>query len=166
MAESLRPLTVAPAASETERRIAEIWARILGVAEIGPRDNFFALGGHSLLAVQAHRDIRRDLAPTLGVTDIFRFPTLGALAAHIDGTGAPKTSPEQEAERGQAMSDLMARRRAMRGGRPAGGLRPVAGWPSGWSGAGPARRPPDDLPTEVPGFPRPRRRPGARWLRR
>ena len=68
---------VAPPASDTERRVAAIWTRILGVADIGPRDNFFALGGHSLLAVQAHRDIRRELdVPSLGVTDIFRFPTL------------------------------------------------------------------------------------------
>jgi hypothetical protein len=111
-----------PAASETEQRLAEIWSRILGVEHVGPRDNFFALGGHSLLAVQAHRDIRRSLAPTLGVTDIFRFPTLAALAAHVDGVEDSKNrhALDGAAERSQVASELMARRRAMRGDRQAG----------------------------------------------
>lgn len=69
--------------------IAKIWARVLGVARVGPKDNFFALGGHSLLAVQTHREIRERLPQVkVSITDIFRFPVLDALVAHISG-GAP-----------------------------------------------------------------------------
>ena len=35
-----------------EQQIAGIWREVLGLAQIGLRDDFFALGGHSLLATQ------------------------------------------------------------------------------------------------------------------
>ncbi len=103
-------------------QIAAIWARVLGVQKVGARDNFFALGGHSLLAVQVHREIRESLgAPKLSITDIFRFPTLSALAAHLDD--APKPAVAITAglsDRADARSDAMARRRAMRAGAGGG----------------------------------------------
>ena len=104
--------------SDIESQIAAIWARVLGVPKVGAKDNFFALGGHSLLAVQAHREIRDSLGATkLSITDIFRFPTLQALAAHLDDR--PKAAPATTgvSDRADARMDSMARRRAMRTGR-------------------------------------------------
>ena len=104
----------------TAPRIGAIWARILGLTDIRETDNFFNLGGHSLLAVQAHREIRNDLgAAKLSITDVFRFPTLGALAAHVDKlTGGPvepaDTAPQED---GPDRSETMSKRRAMRAGR-------------------------------------------------
>ncbi|MCU0762778.1 MAG: LLM class flavin-dependent oxidoreductase [Hydrogenophaga sp.] len=102
-----------------ERTIAEVWARVLGVPQVGAKDNFFALGGHSLLAVQAHREIKQALNTTkLSITDIFRFPTLSALAAHLDDK--PRDTAEaagEAAERAQMRADAMSRRRAMRAGK-------------------------------------------------
>ncbi|RGP36252.1 MupA/Atu3671 family FMN-dependent luciferase-like monooxygenase [Pseudotabrizicola alkalilacus] len=111
---------VAPA-SDVESQIAAVWARVLGVPKIGAKDNFFALGGHSLLAVQAHREIREALGATkLSITDIFRFPTLSALAAHLDDgpkSAAVGAKPATLATQADARADAMARRRAMRAGR-------------------------------------------------
>ncbi|MFC6686534.1 MupA/Atu3671 family FMN-dependent luciferase-like monooxygenase [Jhaorihella thermophila] len=105
-------------ANDVERQIAEIWTRILGVQGIGPRDNFFELGGHSLLAVQAHREIREKLnLPTLSITDIFRFPVLGKLAAHVGG--GDDAPPDPDGPDAQARADTMSRRRAMRAARRA-----------------------------------------------
>lgn len=111
--------------SDVEAQLAAIWQRVLGVAKVGAKDNFFALGGHSLLAVQAHREIRDQLgAAKLSITDIFRFPVLEALARHLDG--APKalapTAPQAFRPTGiqtqaDARNDAMARRRAMRAAR-------------------------------------------------
>ncbi|MES2435644.1 MAG: MupA/Atu3671 family FMN-dependent luciferase-like monooxygenase [Pseudomonadota bacterium] len=104
---------VAPT-SDIEAQIAAIWARVLGVAKVGSKDNFFTLGGHSLLAVQVHREIRESLgAAKLSITDIFRFPVLSALAAHLDDR--PKAIPAVVSDRADARTDAMARRRAMRG---------------------------------------------------
>jgi acyl carrier protein len=102
--------------NEIEQKIAAIWIKVLGVPRVGSKDSFFALGGHSLLAVQAHREIRQALGTTrLSITDIFRFPTLEALAAHLDDK--PRAAPEaaaESAERAQMRMDAMSRRRAMR----------------------------------------------------
>jgi len=110
---------VAPA-GDTQAAIAQVWSGILGVATIRPSDNFFALGGHSLLAVQAHRDIKAALdVPSLGITDIFRFPTLEGLAAHLDKGKAP--AAPQPAEDAPARAETMSKRRAMRAGRSKAG---------------------------------------------
>ena len=112
---------VAPA-SNVEGQLAVIWKRVLGVDQVGARDNFFALGGHSLLAVQLHREIRETLGTTkLSITDIFRFPTLQALASHIDGAAPSVAIATQHAaglaDRADARTDAMDRRRAMRQAR-------------------------------------------------
>jgi hypothetical protein len=74
--------------------VARIWARLLGVEPAGPEAHFFELGGHSLLAVQAHRDIRAELgAARLAITDIFRFPTLGALARRVEELAGVAPAP-------------------------------------------------------------------------
>ena len=38
--------------NETEGKLADIWAAVLGVEKVGVRDNFFELGGDSILAIQ------------------------------------------------------------------------------------------------------------------
>jgi natural product biosynthesis luciferase-like monooxygenase protein len=118
------PKPVTPA-NTIERDIAAIWARILGVAEIGAQDSFFDLGGHSLLAVQAHREIRSTLAvDRLSITDIFRCPKLATLAARVaelrgdaPPTPANTPAPAPSPGRADARTDAMARRRAMRAAR-------------------------------------------------
>ncbi|WP_298857711.1 MupA/Atu3671 family FMN-dependent luciferase-like monooxygenase [uncultured Sulfitobacter sp.] len=105
----------------TQAAIAAVWSAILGVSNIRPTDNFFALGGHSLLAVQAHRDIKAALGvDKLGITDIFRFPTLEGLAGHLDKGKA--TAPVEAApENAPAKTETMSKRRAMRAGRAKAG---------------------------------------------
>ena len=105
--------------NEVEQKIAEIWVKVLGVPRVGSKDSFFALGGHSLLAVQAHREIRLALGNTkLSITDIFRFPTLEALARHLDNRPeVPAADAAETVERVQMRADAMSRRRAMRAGQ-------------------------------------------------
>lgn len=106
-------------------QLAAIWSRVLGVPKVGAKDSFFGLGGHSLLAVQAHREIRADLGVAkLSITDIFRFPVLETLAAHIEklsGAAQPAPTPEppENNDRANARADAMARRRQMRAGQAA-----------------------------------------------
>ena len=76
------------AADDTEATIAGIWAKALGVQTVSVTANFFDLGGHSLLVVQVQRQMRDALARDIAITDIFRFPTVQALAAHLSDSGA------------------------------------------------------------------------------
>ncbi|MEQ4718554.1 amino acid adenylation domain-containing protein [Nonomuraea sp. B19D2] len=106
---------VAPATA-TERRLAGVWAEVLGLARIGAQDNFFDLGGNSikLLAVLAAlREHGHDGG--LKLVDLFRHPTVAALAARLDG---PEQADHGESRRrGQGRRErLAARRNAQKGG--------------------------------------------------
>ncbi len=74
-----------------ERRIAEIWERLLGIAPVGANDDFFELGGHSLLAVQLLSRLR-EVNPSAGLTlpQFFDNASVRRLAA-IMGPAPEKT---------------------------------------------------------------------------
>ncbi|NVZ54246.1 amino acid adenylation domain-containing protein [Pseudomonas sp. B6002] len=63
-----------------ETLLAEIWAELLQVQQIGRHDHFFELGGHSLLAVQLVQRMRQ-VGLSADVQVLFGQPTLAALAA-------------------------------------------------------------------------------------
>ena len=71
-----------PPRDELERTIAAIWRDVLKVDKVGVEDNFFDLGGHSLLLAQVHSRLGEALGRDLALLDLFRYPTVGALAAH------------------------------------------------------------------------------------
>jgi len=79
-------------ATDTERRLAEIWQDVLKLERVGRNDDFFELGGHSLLATQAVSRIRDAFRAELPLKEIFERPTLAALAAHIDAVGGSAAS--------------------------------------------------------------------------
>nr|QEO74523.1 AMP-dependent synthetase and ligase [uncultured bacterium] len=77
--------TYAAPQSALERTIAEIYRDLLQIDRIGVHDNFFDLGGHSMLIVRAHQRLKEALGRELPVLDLFRFPTVAALARHLGG---------------------------------------------------------------------------------
>jgi hypothetical protein len=82
-----KPMTSSPGPrTQLEHMLAEIWAMVLGIDQVGLDDSFFALGGHSLLLTRVRAEIATRLARDVPVLDLFRWPTLRALAAHLDGT--------------------------------------------------------------------------------
>jgi amino acid adenylation domain-containing protein len=84
--EPVRPATAAAyeaPQTELERTLAGVWRELLGVERIGRHDNFFELGAHSLLVVRAHSRLREALGRELSVVDLFRHPSVGALARHL-----------------------------------------------------------------------------------
>lgn len=63
-----------------ERRIAEAFAKTLGVPRVGLDDNFFDRGGHSLLAVVLFQELENTLGLNLPLDLIFEHPTVRGLA--------------------------------------------------------------------------------------
>jgi amino acid adenylation domain-containing protein len=63
-----------------ESLIADLWADILGCANIGIYDNFFDLGGHSLLAAQVLTRVRSMFQVELSLRSLFDTPTVIGLA--------------------------------------------------------------------------------------
>jgi amino acid adenylation domain-containing protein len=79
--------------SPVEDAIAGIWAEILQVDRVGVHDNFFDVGGHSLRIVEVQAGIRRALGREVPIVELFRHPTVAALAAFLGG--APREAPRQ-----------------------------------------------------------------------
>ncbi|BDB20642.1 hypothetical protein cym2001_40070 [Pseudomonas sp. CYM-20-01] len=63
-----------------ESVLAQIWAELLQVQQVGRHDHFFELGGHSLLALQLVQRMRQ-VGLRADVQVLFGQPTLAALAA-------------------------------------------------------------------------------------
>ena len=82
LAHLLQPPFVAPG-SELERALAGIVAEVLGIEQVGVRDNFFALGGDSLRAFQVLARIRSAFDVNLSIATIFRRATVAELAEEM-----------------------------------------------------------------------------------
>ena len=78
----LETVYVAPQ-SEVERIIAEVWQQVLRIEQVGLHDNFFDLGGHSLLLIQIHNKFQEIFKKEIPIAEMFRFPTIKALADHL-----------------------------------------------------------------------------------
>jgi hypothetical protein len=105
--------------SELEREIAEVWKQVLQLEAVGRTEGFFELGGHSLLVVQAHRLLRERIEHPLTLTDLYRFPTVAALAEHLAGRGSrgDAPAPDRSVQGGEERGDRRRRALAQRGRR-------------------------------------------------
>lgn len=85
--------------TELERHIAGIWREVLGLAQVGLRDDFFALGGHSLLATQIISRTRQACDVELPLRALFEHSELGAFAEQvrlIQASGSTNKQPSIE----------------------------------------------------------------------
>ena len=70
-----------PPRDDLEKRLVDIWERLLAVQPIGVRDNFFNLGGHSLLAVRVVSEIQKETGQRLPLISFFQGPNIEYLAS-------------------------------------------------------------------------------------
>jgi amino acid adenylation domain-containing protein len=99
--------------SELERTIASVWQEVLRVENVGVHDNFFNLGGHSLLIVQVNSRLREVLQTDLSIIEMFKFPTVSALAEHLSDE-TPKPSAQPAGTSAQSRLEAMDRQRQLR----------------------------------------------------
>ena len=69
--------------STTERKILDIWLEVLGVDQLSVTDNFFEVGGDSLLMTTVLRKVNRWHQPAVTIAELFAYPTVQSLAAHL-----------------------------------------------------------------------------------
>jgi amino acid adenylation domain-containing protein len=74
--------------SESERWLADLWKKIIGIDRVGMHDNFFDLGGHSLLSMQVIHHVSNDTGVNLHPRDLL-LEDLGRIADKIPQTSLP-----------------------------------------------------------------------------
>ena len=70
--------------TQTQKVLAEIWAEVLGIEQIGIHDNFFDLGGHSLMATQVMSRVRNTFYLELSLSKLFEKPTIVQLSTALE----------------------------------------------------------------------------------
>src|SRR5262249_51947981 len=76
----------------TEIEVARIWRDVLGLAELGVTDEFFAVGGTSLQAVRIAGRIEQAFKKRLPMSALLRGATIETVASALDHGGASTTS--------------------------------------------------------------------------
>ncbi|MEU8683413.1 SDR family NAD(P)-dependent oxidoreductase [Streptomyces sp. NPDC048611] len=66
------------------RRMACIWATLLGIDRVGLHDDFFELGGHSLLGIQLVARLREDFGVELSPASLFEALTVARLVKLVE----------------------------------------------------------------------------------
>ncbi|KAL5334140.1 hypothetical protein BJX70DRAFT_402843 [Aspergillus crustosus] len=82
--------------TDMEKKLQSLWAIVLQVDQerVGVQDHFLHLGGDSFTAMRLVSTANASEIP-ITVADIFRYPKLQALAAHIEQQMASRTTTEE-----------------------------------------------------------------------
>ncbi|MER8073807.1 condensation domain-containing protein, partial [Streptomyces sp. NPDC094034] len=110
--------------STTEEILSGIWARVLGLEQVGVEDNFFDLGGDSILSIQVVSQARA-AGLALSPKDVFDRQSVRALAEHLSRVSAT----ERASDTAEAVEPVMGPAR----------LTPIQEWFFG-TPAGPSHR--------------------------
>ncbi|MBO0932635.1 non-ribosomal peptide synthetase [Fibrella aquatilis] len=78
----------APATPE-EKRLAALWADVLGMPQVNVDDNFFELGGHSMIAVQVMTRLEKQTGRRLPLATLFEYPTVREMARLLHEDAQP-----------------------------------------------------------------------------
>ncbi len=109
-------VSFAAASTRVETVIADVWKALLGLPQLSVRENIFDMGANSLLAVQASQRISTALGQKVSLVSLFRYPTIEALAAHLDAGDTHDASlPDARAARQQS---AIEKRRNLRRSNP------------------------------------------------
>ena len=98
--------------NDLEAQLARLWKSTLRRDLVGTDDNFFDIGGDSLLLTALHRDLERDLRRVIPITDLFQYPTIRTLAAHLGAKEKGTGAEDRIAARAQRQRAVLARGRA------------------------------------------------------
>ena len=94
-----------------ERRLAALWADMLGIDKVGVDDNFFELGGSSLHAVHLMGKLKKEYPVELSVATLFEASTVRTLSRVIRSQQGADPGLARSANRGQARKGTRKRHR-------------------------------------------------------
>jgi amino acid adenylation domain-containing protein len=65
--------------TETQVALCRIWQEVLGLEQLGIRDDFFRVGGNSINAIQVSHRISKEFGVEFTIKDIFMCPTIASI---------------------------------------------------------------------------------------
>ncbi|HVK99819.1 MAG TPA: amino acid adenylation domain-containing protein [Dongiaceae bacterium] len=68
----------------TQRQLWDLWTELMNRPPRSIDDDFFSLGGQSIIATRIVARLRQQFAVDLSIRGLFQFPSIRALAAHLD----------------------------------------------------------------------------------
>jgi acyl carrier protein len=81
--ERANPLRYVAPRTPTEESLAQVWAEVLKLEQVGVEEDFFELGGHSLLATQVITRVRDVFKLPIELRALFEAPTISEFAAKV-----------------------------------------------------------------------------------
>jgi hypothetical protein len=87
--ERANPLRYVAPRTPTEESLAQVWAEVLKLEQVGVEEDFFSLGGTSLSVMRVPGSVKRALGRDLSIIDLFKYPTIRTLGAYLDGRAQP-----------------------------------------------------------------------------
>ncbi|MFZ0320634.1 MAG: amino acid adenylation domain-containing protein [Candidatus Sulfotelmatobacter sp.] len=102
----------------TESRIHQVWREILQLDHVGIHDNFFDVGGHSLLLTAVQTKLAEAFHRDIASVDLYRYPTISALAKRLSGDDPGQRPLQHIAERARKQKETLSRRKAIIATRP------------------------------------------------
>lgn len=106
--------TYLPPQTKIEQIIARVWQEVLNVEKVGLQDNFFDLGGHSLAVARVQSKLREAFAKDISMLELFKNPTVSALARFFNEEQVQELSFQKVADRGTKRKQLALLRHAQR----------------------------------------------------
>jgi len=99
-----------PTGANLEEAVAGIFKEALGLDSLSTHGNFFDLGANSLVMAQVTIALQEMLHREIPLTDLFKYPTISTLAAHLLESPAEETSRGRSADRGRSRKAALLRR--------------------------------------------------------
>jgi 3-oxoacyl-(acyl-carrier-protein) synthase len=97
IAAPIKPKAALQDAASLERSIAAVWTGLLGRATVDVDANLFEMGAHSLLIPSALIAIEAATGKAVSAVDLFRFPSVAALARRLSGKARNTFNARQHA---------------------------------------------------------------------
>ncbi|KWX86398.1 thioester reductase, partial [Paenibacillus riograndensis] len=109
--ETAGSVEVAGIRNEVDKKLSEIWTKLLGIPAVGIQENFFDIGGNSLLIVQMQGMIQQELFQDIPMMDLFKYTSIEKISDYLQ----EHTVKVSSVETGQKRADMRKRLRNMRG---------------------------------------------------
>jgi aryl carrier-like protein len=106
--------------NELEETIAAVWHEVFGLEDpagpdaLGVHDNFFDAGGNSLLLVKLHSRLQKALERNFPLVEMFKHPTIAALAASLEAEAPAKPSLDKARARTDTRRESMRQMQQLR----------------------------------------------------